>query len=263
MKTLGILAAAYAGAVGLGIAFERRLMFPAPTQPVEPDARGGQLLRFPGAGGRTVHALYAPAPPGGPTIVHFHGNGEMLSHMVGLSVALRAKGLGFFAPEYPGYGLSRAGSVSEQAIYEDAEAALVHLRDVERVPGDQVVLEGQSLGTGVAIEMAIRGHGSRLILISPYTSMPDMARRLVPLLPAGLVVRDRFDNAAKAARVTLPALVIHGRDDRLIPVSMGETLARLLPHAVLEVLPGAHHNDVWTAARSLPARIAEFASATP
>ena len=263
MKTLGILATAYAATVGLAIAFERHLMFPAPTEPVAPEARGGRLLRFPGAGGRTVHALYAPAPPGAPTIVHFHGNGEMLSHLVDLSLALRAKGLGFFAPEYPGYGLSKAESVSEQAIYEDAEAALVHLRDVERVAGGQIVLEGQSLGSGVAIEMAIRGHGARLILISPYTSMPDMARRLLPLLPASLVVRDRFDNAAKAPRVTLPELVVHGKNDRLIPVSMGETLARLLPHAVLEVLPGAHHNDVWAASRSLPARIAEFAFASP
>jgi pimeloyl-ACP methyl ester carboxylesterase len=179
-----------------------------------------------------------------------------------LSTSLRARGLGFFAPEYPGYGLSGTESVSERAIYEDAEAALVHLCGVERVTREQIVLQGQSLGTGVAIEMAIRGHGSRLVLISAYTSMPDMARRLVPFLPAGLVVRDRFDSAAKASRVTLPALVIHGKDDELIPASMGEALARLLPNAELEVLPGVHHNDVWSAAPSLPARIAAFAGAT-
>jgi pimeloyl-ACP methyl ester carboxylesterase len=205
-----------------------------------------------------VHALYAAPSAGGPVIVHFHGNGETLAHLEHLSALLRAKGLGFFAPEYPGYGLSKADRVSEQAIYEDAEAALVHLRDVERVERAQVVLEGQSLGTGVAVEMAIRGYGARVILISPYTSMPDMARRLVPFLPASLVVRDKFDSAAKASRVTLPALVVHGKDDDLIPVSMGETIARLLPNAELVVLPGVHHNDVW-GAPSLPARVAAFA----
>jgi pimeloyl-ACP methyl ester carboxylesterase len=262
MNILGVLVAGYAAVVGLGIAFERRLMFPAPRQAVEPDARGGRLLRFPGGSGRTVHALFAAPPTGGPVIVHFHGNGESLEHLVHLSSLLRASGLGFFAPEYPGYGLSKAESISEQAIYDDAEAALVHLGDVEHVPRAQIVLEGQSLGTGVAIEMALRGHGSRLILISPYTSMPDMARRLVPFLPASLVVRDRFDNAAKASRVTLPALVVHGKNDELIPVSMGETIARLLPNAEFEVLPGVHHNDVW-GATSLPARIAAFAGVTP
>jgi pimeloyl-ACP methyl ester carboxylesterase len=262
MNALGVLATAYAAAVGLGVALERRLMFPAPREPVEPDARGGRLLRFAGGAGRTVHALYAPAPPDSPVLVHFHGNGEMLSHLVGISSALRSRGVGFFAPEYPGYGLSSGESVSERAIYEDAEAALVHLRDVEGVARDRIVLVGQSLGTGVAMEMATRGHGSRLILISPYTSMADMARRLVPFLPADLIVRDRFDNAAKAPGVSLSTLVIHGKDDELIPVSMGETLARLFRNAELEVLPGVHHNDVWTAAASLPSRVAAFARGT-
>lgn len=258
-RALGTLVASYAAAFALALALERKLIFPAPRDAVEPDARAGRLLRIVGASGRVVHAIHAPAPPEGPTIVHFHGNGEALDHLVHLSLSFQRAGVGLFAVEYPGYGLSRDSEVGEAAIYEDADAALVHLRDALQVPKERIVIEGQSLGAGVAVEMARRGHGSKLVLISPFTSMVDMARRIVPVLPASLVVRDRFDNASKAAAVSLLALVIHGGDDELIPLEMGRRLAALLPKARLVVLAGAHHNDVWSAAPSLPRQIAEFA----
>jgi pimeloyl-ACP methyl ester carboxylesterase len=262
-KALGTLIASYAAGFVLALGLERKMIFPAPRAAIEPDSSAGQLLRIPSPSGRVVHAIYAPAPPDNPTIVHFHGNGEALDHLVHLSLSFQRVGVGFFAVEYPGYGLSRDGQVSEGSIYEDADAALVHLRDVLGVPKERIVIEGQSLGTGVAVEMARRGHGSRLVLISPFTSMVDIARRIVPVLPASLVVRDRFDSAEKAAKVALPALIIHGSDDELIPLDMGKRLAGLLPNARLLVLHRAHHNDIWTVAPSLPRQIAEFARGGP
>ncbi len=258
-RALGTLLVSYAAALVLALGLERKMIFPAPRGAIEPDSRAGRLLRIESANGRVVHAIHAPAPPGAPTIVHFHGNGEALDHLLRLSLSFQRAGVGFFAVEYPGYGLSRDTQVSEAAIYEDADVALVHLRDELGVPKERMVIEGQSLGTGVAVEMAHRGHGSRLVLISPFTSMVDMARRIVPVLPASVVVRDRFDSAGKAAAVSLPALVIHGSDDELIPVDMGRRIAGLLPHARLVVLAGAHHNDVWSSEPTLPRQIAEFA----
>lgn len=258
-RALGTLVVSYTAGFVLALGLERRMIFPAPRDAVEPDARAGRLVRIESRSGRVVHAIYAAATSDNPTIVHFHGNGEALEHLVYLSLSFQRVGVGFFAVEYPGYGLSRDSKVSEAAIYEDAEVALLHLRDTLGVPKDRIVIEGQSLGTGVAVEMAHRGHGSRLVLVSPFTSMVDMARRIVPVLPASLVVRDRFDSASKAAAVSLPALVIHGSDDELIPVDMGRRLAGLLPHARLVVLAGAHHNDVWSSEPSLPRQIAEFA----
>jgi pimeloyl-ACP methyl ester carboxylesterase len=113
------------------------------------------------------------------------------------------------------------------------------------VPSASIVLQGQSLGTGVAAELALRGYASRVVLISPFTSMTDMARKLLPFLPVDWLVRDRYDTAAKAARIALPALVIHGTEDAVIPVHMGQRVADLLPNSRLVRIPGAGHNDLF------------------
>jgi pimeloyl-ACP methyl ester carboxylesterase len=226
-------------------AFQRSMIFPAPHARIEPSLAGAALVRIPGPSGRVVHAFHVPAPPDRPTIVHFHGNGESLADQTDLGSSFRSHAIGFYAVEYPGYGLSSDVGPSEGAIYEDAEAALVHLRSVLGVEVRDTVLEGQSLGTGVAVEMAKRGYGAKVVLISPFTSVTAMARRMLPFLPVGFLVRDRFDNESKVGALTIPALVVHGTDDEVIPFSMGARIAELLPRARFERLPGAHHNDVW------------------
>jgi len=252
------LLAAYGAASAFLWTFQRSIIYPAPKERREPSLPGADLVRLMGSGGRTVHCFRVRVPGDGPTIVHFHGNGESLADVVDLAATFRDLGIGFFAVEYPGYGLSNDASPSEQAIYEDAETALGHLRDALGVSRERTVIEGQSLGTGVAVEMARRGYGSRLVLISPYTSMIDMARRVVPFLPAQFLMRDRFDNAEKVGSLTIPALVVHGTRDEIIPFSMGERLASRLPQARFRPISGAHHNDVWQHA-SLAVEIAAFA----
>ncbi len=259
MAILVTLGGLYGAVAGLAAAAQKRLIYPAPSEVVEPRARGAELWRLPGSGARTVFALYAPAPRGAPTVVHFHGNGEQLADQAPLVRALSEAGLGACAVEYPGYGLSRANPPGEQSIYQDAETALRHLASLG-VPASSVVLEGQSLGTGVAVEMARRGYGSRLILISPYTSLVDMARHVAPFLPVGKLVTERFETASKAPGLELPALVIHGEDDEIIPVSMGRRVAKLLPHAQLVIVAGGHHNDLFAVdGRDLLRRIVGFA----
>lgn len=256
---LAVAPVGYAVAMGLISAFSSRLMYPAPRERAEPVVAHGAVLRIAGPGGRTVHVLHVPAPDGEPTIVHFHGNGEALVDQAGLATRFHENGVGFYAVEYPGYGLSSEAAPSERAIYEDAESALEHLGGALHVPASSVVLEGQSLGTGVAVEMARRGHGSRLVLISPYTSMLDMARLLVPFLPVGLLVRDRYETVTKAPGIRIPTLIVHGTRDEIIPVAMGRQLSGLFPDARLRLLEGAHHNDVWTFGPRLVADIVEFA----
>lgn len=259
MAILATLGGLYGAVAGLATAAQKRLIYPVPPGAAEPRAPGAELLRIPGDDGRTVFALYAPAPPGAPTVVHFHGNGEQLSDQGPLVRALADAGLGACAVEYPGYGLSRANTPGEQAIYADAATALRHLASLG-VPAPSVVLEGQSLGTGVAVEMAGRGYGSRLVLISPYTSLVDMARRIAPFLPVSRLVSEHFDTASKAPGLELPALVIHGEKDEIIPVAMGRRVAKLLPHAELVIVPGAHHNDLFAVdGRDLIRRIVKFA----
>jgi uncharacterized protein len=239
---------------------QRSVMYPVPPGAITPRAPGATLLRLVGPGGEPVHALYLPAPTGGTTLVHFHGNGEQLADVAGLVQAFGHEGLGVMAVEYPGYGLSRDGVTSEANVHAAAERALDHLQGSLGVSRDHTVLLGQSLGTGVAAEMALRGRGARLVLISPYTSMVDMAQRVAWMLPARWLVRDRYDTAAKAPRITLPTLIIHGADDDMVPVGMGQHLGRLFPRVEVEIVARAGHNDLFAVGGArIVARIAEFA----
>jgi pimeloyl-ACP methyl ester carboxylesterase len=232
--------------VAFGVfALQRKLIYPWRGVGNVPALPGATLETFGGADGRKVHALYAEASDGAPTMVHFHGNGEELADMVGFVELFRARGFGMLAVEYPGYGLSRGLEPNEAAIYDDAEVALRELHEKKGVPRERIVLFGQSLGTGVAVEMARRGYGARVVLLSPYTSIADVANRFFPILPNRWLVRDRFDSAGKASSIHAPVLVVHGTDDEVIPFTLGKKLAGLFPNARFVALEKGRHNDLF------------------
>jgi uncharacterized protein len=218
------------------------MIFPAPPRGREP-AYPDNLVR---ASGATF--LYFE---GKKVVVYFHGNGEDLADSVPMISLLRSLGMGVLAVEYPGYGVA-AGSPSERSAYAAAESALLWLRSDRQVGPERIVLLGQSLGTAVASEMAKRGFGARLVLISPFTSVVEMARRMVPLFPTTLVLHP-FDTESKAPAIALPVLIIHGTQDEVVPFAMGERLARLFPHARFVPLPGGQHNDLL-AMHAIPMR---------
>jgi len=246
LLVLGTLVMLYVGLCVLVFLNQRQLVFPVPPGAREPKLPGATLLRIPGPEGSTVYALHVPAPEGAPTVVHFHGNGEQLADgSTWLAQHFQEAGLGFYAVEYPGYGLAAVGQgPSEKGIYAAAERALAHLHGALGVPKERTVLQGQSLGSGVAVEMAKRGLGTRLVLITPYTSIVEVGARIFPWLPASLLVRDPFDSAAKAPELKLPVLIVHGTRDEVIPVDMGQRLGTLFPNATTRILEGKRHNDV-------------------
>jgi pimeloyl-ACP methyl ester carboxylesterase len=209
------------------------VIFPAPPQGREP-AYPDNLVQTPGA-----TFLYFE---GKKVVAYFHGNGEDLADSVPMISLLRSLGMGVLAVEYPGYGIAD-GSPSERGAYAAAESALLWLRAEREIGPERVVLLGQSLGTGVASEMAKRGFGARLVLISPFTSVTEMARRTFPLFPASFV-RHPFDTEAKAPAIALPVLIIHGTEDEVVPFAMGERLASSFPHAQLIPIAGGQHNDL-------------------
>ncbi|MBX7097955.1 MAG: alpha/beta hydrolase, partial [Myxococcaceae bacterium] len=149
-----------------------------------------------------------------------------------------ARGLGFAAVEYPGVGLG-PGEPSEPALLAAAQAAAEHLRR-HGVEGTQLVLSGQSLGSGVAVALAAQHVGARVLLVSPYTALPDVGALRFPFLPVHLLMRDRFDSLGRAAQVTQPVLLVHGEHDAVIPVAQGKTLAAALPHVTTRFVDGGH-----------------------
>jgi pimeloyl-ACP methyl ester carboxylesterase len=245
LLVVATLALGYALLVLGAFAGQRRLIYPARGSGATPDVAGTTIEKLALPDGSIVHVLYAEARDGAPTLVHFHGNGEELADLVDFVTLMRLRGLGVLAVEYPGYGLSKPGEPSEQGIYAAAELALRDLRENRGVSREKTVLSGQSLGSGVAVEMASRGHARRVVLFAPYTSIADVANVYLPFLPNQWLVRDRFDNAAKAARVSVPVLVVHGTDDEVIPFELGERLAGLFPNARLVTLARGRHNDLF------------------
>jgi alpha-beta hydrolase superfamily lysophospholipase len=239
-RTLLVAAAAvvglYLAIVVFFAAAQRSLIFPAPA--------GTRQPRTPVVQGPGFRALWVPPPRSdAPLVVHFHGNGEDLAGLGPLVDLLRSIGVGILAVEYPGYGVSRAdGPPSEAGFYRAGMAAVAYAR--AKAPSSALILEGQSLGTGVASELAARGLASRLVLISPFTSMAEVAGTHFPWLPVGVLLRDRFDTASKATRITVPVLLLHGSEDEIVPTRMSEDLAGLLPRATLRIIEGGQHNDL-------------------
>jgi fermentation-respiration switch protein FrsA (DUF1100 family) len=225
-------------------AISRAFVFPVRdvvTIPAPPDVTVHTLVARDGA---PVRALELPGPPGSRMLVDFHNNRETAESRVGLARALHARGLSVLLVEYRGYGGSRGGEPTEEGLYLDAEAALDMLSR-RGIDAGQIVLCGTSLGTGVAAEMARRGRGAWLVLVSPYTSIPDLVVDKVPFLPARALMPDHFDTLAKSAAIGVPTVIIHGDDDEIVPISMGEQLARAIPAARLVRVSGGHHGDLF------------------
>lgn len=259
--------------MSLGVAgrlLYRRLLYPIPTRAHELPRGPGVLSRARAADGVEVLSLDFAGPSDAPTVVHFHGNSETIADAMDFGEELAARGLSVRLVEYRGYG----GALSprdphaqpalgpgptEEGLYADAEAALADLK-TRGVGPERVVLSGRSLGTGVAAEMACRGRGARLVLVSPYTSIPDVAQAHVPWLPMRLLIGDRYDTLAKAPQLGLPALIVHGEVDRLIAAEQGRTLRRVMAHARWRGVPGAGHNNVLLlGGQALWDEIADFA----
>lgn len=263
-RLFGGLLLVYAGLCLYAWLYYPKALYPAPAL-VKPATlpAGYRQLELQGArgDGARVRAVAAPRRPGRPTVVWFHGNGELVDGLVGLAERFAAEDIGFVAMEYRGYGRSAGeGKPSEPALYSDALTLLDALETETRAPGEGIVLVGYSLGSGVAGEMASRGRGRALVLISPFTSMTDMASRLAPILPARWLVAEKFDTLSKAPKIAVPTLVLHGAQDELVPFDMGYALARAIHGAELVSVPNGHHADMLHADESMVfSRIVTFA----
>jgi fermentation-respiration switch protein FrsA (DUF1100 family) len=195
--------------------------------------------------GTVVHVLELAAPEGSRTIVDFHNNRETVESKLDAAQPLRARGFGVLLVEYRGYGSSRGSQPSEEGLYLDAEAALDMLAS-RGVGADKIILWGTSLGTGVAAEMARRGRGAELILVSPYTSIPDLVTDFVPGVPARLLLADHFDTLSKSSAIRIRTTVVHGDADEIVPFWMGEKIAEAIPGARLLRVRGGHHGDLFS-----------------
>jgi fermentation-respiration switch protein FrsA (DUF1100 family) len=153
-----------------------------------------------------------------------------------------AHGYGIVMMTYRGFGGS-TGVPSERANVSDAKEVYEALR-ASGIPASMIVVYGESLGTGVAIQLAAEKEVAGLILDAPYTSIVDLAALHYPQLPARWLMTDRYESLGAAGRVAAPALIVHGEADDIIPVEMSRRVAAALKGPVqLATFPGAGHSD--------------------
>ena len=158
------------------------LLYPVPQTVMDPRRSGFNVFQLDAPDLETgkVICMHSPSSTG-KYIVFFHGNGDQIGDgPVGIARKLQPQGHGFLAVEYPGYGLAASGVPHEATLYRAAARALDHLATNLGGSAANTVLVGQSLGAAVALEMAVRGYGSGLVLISPFTSIKDMAGLYFP-----------------------------------------------------------------------------------
>ena len=192
--------------------------------------------------GIRLDAWYVPAREARGTVLFFHGNAGNISHRLDSLRVFNQLGLATLIFDYRGYGRSE-GKVSEQGIYRDAEAAWRHLTGERGIPAAEIVLFGRSLGAAVAAYVASRHRPGALIVESGFVSVPDMAAELYPWLPARWLARIGFPTGDFLKSVSSPVLVVHSRDDEVIPFGHGLRLFEIArePKRLLELRGG--HND--------------------
>lgn len=211
------------------------------------------------ADGNRIHMWWLPPPEGNPrrVLLYCHGNGGNLSHR-GPTMAEMQKqlGCGVLVFDYPGYGRS-TGWPAEAACHAATDAAFGWLTETQGYAAEEIVLFGESLGGGVASELATKHPVRGLVLCCTYTTIQDAAAYRYPWLPCHLAMSNRYDTVGKLPRVNCPVLVMHGTEDRTIPYRQGEALfaAANEPKRFIK-LEGAGHcecctDEAWAAVREL------------
>jgi uncharacterized protein len=173
--------------------------------------------------GVRLHGWWVPAEPERAVVLFFHGNAGNISDRVESIRTFHDLDLSVFIVDYRGYGRSD-GVPSEPGTYHDADAAWSFLTVDRGIAADRIVVFGRSLGGAVACDLATRHQPRALILESTFTSVRDMAVAAMPLLPVAPFLRTRYDSLSKIGRVHCPVLVIHSRDDEVVPFKLGQQL---------------------------------------
>jgi fermentation-respiration switch protein FrsA (DUF1100 family) len=235
-----MLVAAYVAAAGYLYLFQRDYVFKpggtlaAPVEPIE-------IVTIRSADDTHLTGWYAEPRPGMPTVLYFHGNAGNVSDRADRFEQVVGSGFGLLAASYRGYPGS-GGSPSEAALFADGLKVFDWL--AERT--SDIVIHGESLGTGVAIYVAAERQARALVLEAPYTAALDVASATYPWIPVSLLMRDPFLSREHITQVDEPVLILHGTADRVIPVEHGRKLFEATGEPKeLVIVEGAGHGDLW------------------
>jgi fermentation-respiration switch protein FrsA (DUF1100 family) len=219
-------------------------------------------VQFDTADGERLHGWYVPAINARGVLLFFHGNAGNISHRLESIMIFNRLGLDVLIVDYRGYGQS-TGKPTESGTYRDAKAAWDYLLGERQAPPGRIVIFGRSLGGAVGAWLAaglpVEQAPAAVIIESSFTSGADMARRLYPIFPARLLTRLEYPVAEYAARLPCPVLVVHSRDDEIIPFAMGQAIYAAAPQPKdFTELRGDHNAGFWISREDYTAGLAAF-----
>ena len=244
--------------------FERMMVFvPSREMAAHPGSYGlpFERLRLTASDGVRLRAWWIPgAAENAPVMLCFHGNGGNLSSRVDKMKLFHDAGAAQLWVEWRGYGESE-GSPDEAGLYSDGMAGWDWLTKQRKIPPSRVALYGESLGCGVAVELATRVPAGKLIVDSGFASIAAMGRVVLPWFPAALM-RIRFDNLAKLPRVKIPTLFLHSRQDDVVPYEQSRLnfAAAAGPKTFVE-LQGSHNDGFLETGPAYVAAVRSFLAA--
>ena len=244
MDYLLAFALVYAGLMAF-LYFNQRnmLYFPDGPRPAVEFNQQPETLAVKPEEGIALEGWYWPAKDGFPTLVFFHGNGQAYQYWTDKLAHYYAQGYGALFTDYRGYG-GASGQPTEQGIYQDARSFITALQD--KVPLENMIYYGESLGTGVAIQMATELKPKALILENPYSAITDVAKSRYWMFPVELLAKDQYRSKDKIGALDMPKYFIHAENDTVIPLRFGQKLYDLAPEPKeLKIVPKAGHNDLY------------------
>ncbi|MCK5622913.1 MAG: alpha/beta hydrolase [Alphaproteobacteria bacterium] len=185
-----------------------------------------------------------PADSSRPTIVFFHGNAGNVGNRKRQARQFIDAGLGLLLVTWR-YNAGAGGEASEEGLLTDGRAALGFV-GAQGIPERRIVLHGESLGSGVAVAMALEHEVGGLVLVYPYSSMTDVAEDRFWFAPVRMLIQDEFDSVARIGKVRAPILMIHGERDRIIPVRFARRLYEAAPEPKEgHFLPEGNHANLY------------------
>jgi hypothetical protein len=244
MVVAAVLICLYLGIAAILYVAQRSMMYFPETVHTTPAQAGlpeAQEVSLTAADGVRIIAWYAAPRDDKPVILYFHGNGGALRYRVDRFRKIIGDGIGLVAIEYRGYGGSNE-SPSETGLIADGEAAYAFA--AARYQAQQLVLWGESLGSGVAVALAAEKPVGRVILEAPFTSAAAVAATRYWYLPVRLLMKDQYRSDERIGKVTAPVLILHGMHDHVVPFAMGERMFELTkaPKHIVRFIDGDHED---------------------
>lgn len=222
------------------------IYFPSKDRPnpVEAGLPGVEVIAInPEGMDKAIQGWYqAPSDPSKPVIIYFHGNAGGIDIRAYRIKHYIQQGYGVMMAEYRGYS-GNPGKPTEKGLFADALAYYDWVTHNGNIPENQVVLYGESLGTGVAVWLASQKPNIKgLVLEAPFTSLADLIRWKFFFIPVDVLLSDRYTSLKRITDVTAPVLVIHGEKDKVVPAKYGKRIhaAANNPKTITLIAEGGH-----------------------